>query len=211
MEAPEKFTEQAQGHDKVAIILDDLSYVMGAVGGRSQSKSKSFFMLIRHALRDRNTGQTPKVLLIVIAHFNTAVPPIFKNSNVWIFSKPTMLEYDQMVKLVGRKQEAKDDLERMFSAIVNIQAKAMSERDIRLNIAGHKYSFHWGSKGDPGDGRLMLLIVNSKAMIYNSQNVYCEACKDIGFAVQVRKDDYKTNRPSEDKSEKQKSDEAGTQ
>jgi len=207
--APVTIEREVVGHNKVCIVLDDLSYVMNAISAKTGSKIKNFAMLIRHFLKQANGGKEVNVMLIVIAHFNTAVPPVFKNANVWLFSQPTMLEYDTMVKLVGRKQEARDGLEKKFSTITKIQEMAGKNKELMLNILGHKYSFKWGDKTDPGDGRLMLILANSKPQIYNSKDVYCEVCKHIGFGVQIDRANYQMNNPSQD--DAAKAEERGTQ
>ena len=189
IEAPEEFVKQAGGHDKVCVILDDLSYVMSATSAKTQSKIKSFFALIRHFLK-------AKIFVIVIAHFTTAVPPIFKNSNVWIFSKPTTMEYDAMVKIVGRGQKIRENLEKMFNAVRKIQDNAMKNKDVMIRVAGRPYKFRWGDKTDPGDGRLMLMLLNGEPLLYQSHNISCPMCENIGFKVNINKDDYTTARPA---------------
>lgn len=207
--APTTIARDVVGHNKVCIILDDLSYIMNAISAKSGSKIKSFAMLIRHYLKQANGGKEVNVMVIVIAHFTTAVPPVFKNSNVWLFSHPTMLEYDNMLKLVGRKQEARESLERIFASVINIQEKAGKKKDIILNMKGKKYTFRWGDKTDPGDGRLMLIMFNGTPKIYNSKNTFCPECQHIGFGVQVHEADYQMNRPSEE--DAMQSEKRGTQ
>lgn len=203
IDAPTKFIDQAKltGAKKICVVLDDLSYVMSATSSKTQSKIKSFFALIRHALQ-------AKVFVIVIAHFTTAVPPIFKNSNVWIFSNPTTQEYDAMVKVVGRRDTQRAKLETMFQSVCKIQEAANVNADIDFKVDGKNYRFRWGSKEDPGDGRLMLTLLNGEPLIYNSKNVSCPQCVGIGFGVNVRAEDYVSKRPAdEDKDEDDKEDE----
>lgn len=204
MEAPDTFSREAVGFDKVCIILDDLSYVLGAVSGKAQSKSKSFFGLIRHFLTQANNGKPVKVMVIVIAHFTTAIPPMFKNTNVWVFSKPTTLEYDAMIKVVGRNQNSRDQLDKIFNAVMKIQALANKNKDLVLTFQDSKYSFRWGSKEDPGNGRLVMLILNGKPMIYNSHNEYCKICEHVGFGVRVQSQDYQMARPADNPREEGK-------
>jgi hypothetical protein len=197
-EAPSKLAKGVVGHNKVAIILDDLSYIMNAISAKSGSKIKNFAMLIRHFLKQANNGQDVNVLLIVIAHFNTAVPPIFKNTNLYIFTRPTAIEYEYMMKLVGRKEEMKNKLEKTYSSLLSIQNQAGKNKNLTLTFQGNKYPFKWGDKTDAGDGRLMLMIFNNKPSIYQSQNNYCDKCKHIGFGVQINQANYQTNNPSQD-------------
>jgi energy-coupling factor transporter ATP-binding protein EcfA2 len=197
-EAPSKLAKGVIGHTKVAIIFDDLSYVMNAISAKAGSKIKNFAMLIRHFLMQANGGTPVNILLIIIAHFNTAVPPVFKNSNLWIFTRPTMLEYDFMLKYVGRKQETKEALERIYNSLSVIQARAGKNKNLMLTFQGTNYPFKWGDKTDPGDGRLMLMILDSKPMIYQSQNVFCDKCKHIGFGVKIDQANYETKNPKQE-------------
>jgi len=199
IDAPTKFVDQAKalGSTKICVVLDDLSYVMSATSAKTQSKIKSFFALIRHALQ-------AKVFIIVISHFTTAVPPIFKNSNVWIFSKPTTQEYDGMIKIVGRRETQRAKLETMFQSVNRLQEEANKNPEVHFKMDGKPYVFRWGSKEDPGDGRLMLAIFDGEPQIYNSKNVSCPQCVGIGFGVKVRTEDYKSKRPSEEDEEDDK-------
>jgi hypothetical protein len=192
IDAPEKFVREAEGADKVCIILDDMSYIMSATSSRTQSKIKSFFALIRHALK-------AKIFVIVISHFTTAVPPIFKNSNVWIYSHPTTQEYDGMVKIIGTDKKAKQGLHRMFKSVMDIQAAAQRNHVIPLNLGGRDYSFVWGDKSNSGDGRLMLMLMDGEALVYNSTDTYCDVCKGIGFGVKLNMEDYLSKRPGKEK------------
>jgi hypothetical protein len=210
--APQTFVKDVIGCPKVCIILDDLSYVLGAMSGKAQSKIKNFFMLIRHALKQANGGNPVNVMLIVISHFTTAVPPVFKNSNVWIFSKPTTLEYDNMVKVIGRNQQRREELDKMFQSVVKFHGDVNKSpnKTIILKINGAEYKFKWGDKTDPADGRLMLALIDGKPMVYNSKSVFCDECKHIGFNVKVDEADYQNLRPvSEDEAKQAK--EGGTQ
>lgn len=192
VESPDKVTREAKGFRKICLVLDDASYAITTVSSRSQNKLKSFFGLIRHAL------EGAQVLVIVNIHVTTGVPPIFKNSGVWIFSKPTALEYDACLKIGGRNKKSRDALEKMFQSIVSIQAASTKSKDIPLTLYGRNYNFRWGSKDDPGDGRLMLLLLNGEPLVYNSTNTFCEECKHVAFSVKVRAEDYITKRPSEE-------------
>jgi hypothetical protein len=178
LDAPKDFIEQGRGFEKICIVLDDMSYALNAVAGKDASAFKNFFSLIRHALKAR-------VFVIVIAHFTTAVPPIFKNSNVWIFSAPTTQEYDWMMKIVGRKQTSQRRLQQMFQGVTDMQAAAKDNNMLEFDMYGNSYKFQWGVKGNPGDGRLMLLLQNGTPKIYNSKYVSCEKCKHIGVGVEV--------------------------
>jgi hypothetical protein len=179
------------GKDKACVILDDLSYVMNAVSAKEASKLKSIFTLIRHVLTDANTEQTTKVFLIVNAHFSTAVPPVFKNTNVWIFTKPTSLEQEAMSKIIGRNKKRREELETLFRNVSDIQLKAFKRPEIILNLQKERYSYRWGTKTDPGDGRMMLILFEGRPMVYNSHNTFCDICKHVASPVKVDLDQYR--------------------
>lgn len=201
LEAPDKIYKDAMGNKRVCIVIDDASYVLSSASGKTQSKIKNWYAMIRHALKD-SEGNSAQIMVIVIAHFTTAVPPIFKNSNVWIFSKPTSQEYEAMVKVVGRGENSKLALETTFNAVREIQEAATKYREVYLNIKGTKFKFTWGDKHDPGDGRLLLLLNNGQPMIYNSKIQQCPECEFIGKETTFNQEDYQTKRPrDEDKSD----------
>jgi len=211
--APQKFVQEVIGASKVCIILDDLSYILGAMSGKQQSKIKNFFMLIRHVLKQANNGVPVNVLLIVISHFTTAVPPVFKNSDAWIFSQPTHLEYDNMVRIVGRTLKNRELLEKRFNLCHSIQDELAqsSTRTIEITLRGNqRYNFKWGDKNNIGDGRLMLAILNGTSFIYNSRSQYCDLCKHVGFSVKVDASNYENLRPVSD-DEAKDAKEIGTQ
>lgn len=196
--APSKLKEQAEGAKKVAIVVDDVSYILGATSSRTQSKVKNFFGMIRHALGGA------QVLLIFITHVQSALPPILRNSNVWLFTAPTTLEYDTLVRLVGRGKEARESLQKTFERLTEIQSTAKKEKDVTLTFKGQKYNFRWGDRHDKGHGRLMLLVLNGEVMFYNSEDEHCPECQNIAFNVTIRPEDYTTKRPSEENEDETK-------
>lgn len=178
IDAPMAFIDKGKGHDKVCIIIDDVSYALGATSQKSQAKVKNFFSLIRHALKAR-------IFVIVITHITTGVPPVFKNSNTWIFSAPTTQENDAMVKIVGRKKQLRDQLQQMFDAVKEIRAAVSQSEVIEFTMYGQPFKFHWDV-----DGRISLIIKNGEATMYHSKKVECNQCRFIGENVQVKERHY---------------------
>lgn len=70
------------GLENLILILDDLSYVVGAMGRKESSLFKNLISTIRHVFRG-------KVLLIAIAHVPKGLPPILRNSDLWVFQSIT--------------------------------------------------------------------------------------------------------------------------
>ena len=156
IDAPKRSLQDVKGAKKVYIVLDDIPYVLSATSPKTQNKTKNFFGLIRHA------PEIAQVLLIVICHFTTALPPRFKNANLLIFSKP----------VVEFNRKNKEQLDRVFQSIVGIQTAPLKPRNIPLYIYCRSYLFHWGSGKDKVYSRLMLLIMGGQALVYRSTNNY---------------------------------------
>lgn len=203
-EAPSRFVQGVIG-DKVMIILDDASYVLSSMSPKAQSKLKGWMTLIRHNLTQANGGRPVKVLMVIISHWLSAVPPSLRNSSVWLFPKPTTMETDSYVRIIGRSNEGRQALESIFNSVLKVQADANKNKNLMLRAGGQEYPFKWGDKTDPGNGRLVMGIVNGKPLIYQAENVYCNDCAHIGQNVKINQADYQTNRPSEEKEYKKDS------
>lgn len=169
LDMPVTVVAQAQGSKRVLIILDDMSYALASIGNKQASKFKNWITQIRHALK------TEQVFLIVIGHFTTAVPPVMKNSNIWIFPAPTTQEQDAMIKVVGRSQKNRRLFEIIFNAVRQIQSIAKPHTTLEIQIQGRPRDFTWDD-----DGRLGLLIKNGESLIFHSKQNYCEKCALIG-------------------------------
>ena len=68
--------------DDLILILDDISYVFGAMGRKESSLLKNLIATIRHVFQGR-------VVLIVITHVEKGIPPILRNSNMWVYQSIT--------------------------------------------------------------------------------------------------------------------------
>lgn len=177
-DAPLEWREKARGARKVCIFIDDMSYTVSATSQKMQSKIKRFMTMLRHALR--TSYENPQIFLIVAAHFVTAVPPVLKNTNYWIFPNPKNLEYDTMQKLVGKKPQSRQQLEKVFGLVKEIWEVASPGADVSFNAYGHVHPFFWDV-----DGRLSLLLKSDGALMYHSRTVDCDECEKIGKDVHV--------------------------
>lgn len=183
LDAPITFAKEADGAKFVTLILDDMSYMLASQPTKIQSKMKNFFTKIRHAMKAH-------IFMIVISHFTTGVPPLLKNSNVWIFTSPTTQEYDMMVKIVGRKQELRNDLQKTFELVKDVQQIAAVDKNLVISANNQEWRFKWGDKEDPADGRLMLLLKYGESWLYNARIINCPDCRKIGVDVNVDAGDY---------------------
>lgn len=171
--APARFKAEAEGAERVCIVFDDLSYILSTLTGKRQADIKSYFAVIRHDIH-------AKILCIINSHFQTAIPPIFRNSNQWVFSKPSMIEFDTMLKVSGRSAKQKAALDSMFQNIVAIQEQGSEKGVVKFKYDKRLYQFKWNE-----EGRLMMLISNGNPFIYRSQSVTCPGCEIIGKKVAV--------------------------
>ena len=184
LEAPERLVAEAGESKKIFVVIDDASYVFNSVAGVQANRVKQFFGIIRHALAGA------QVCLAVITHVQAGVPPILRNSNAWLFSAPTLQEFDTMGKLTGKNDAAKEAFGAVFNSVTKIQAMAAKSRDLNLTFGKYTYPFKWGTKDDKGDGRLMIAIIAGKAHVYRSQEEYCDECKAIGNSVKFNPANY---------------------
>lgn len=189
LDAPEKLVAEAGNSKKIFVVIDDASYVFNSVSGRAASKLKQFFGIIRHALGGA------QVCLAIITHVSSGIPPILRNSNVWIFSQPTLQEFDTLSKLTGKSEKARENLQKVFNSVTKIQAEATKNRYLTLTFGGKRYAFRWGVKGDPGSGRLMIAVLSGKAHIYHSVEEYCPECEHIGYDVKFNPANYINKKP----------------
>lgn len=188
--APARFKAEAEGAERVCIVFDDLSYILSTLTGKRQADIKSYFAVIRHDIH-------AKIFCIINSHFQTAIPPIFRNSNQWIFTKPSMIEYDTMLKVTGRSQKQKAAVDSIFQNIVAVQEEGSENGVVRFKYDKRLYKFKWNV-----EGRLMMLISNGNPYIYRSQSMTCPGCEIIGKKVAVDTAKFE-KRESEEKEEKE--------
>lgn len=197
MEMPEKLVEQAGDAKRVFVAIDDASYVFNSVSGVAASRAKQFIGIVRHAL------QGAQVCLAPITHVTAGIPPILRNSNAFIFSAPTLQEYDTISKLTGKNDAAREALNSVFNSVTKIQAMAAKNPDLTLTFGKHQYSFLWGTKHRKGDGRIMLSVISGKPYVYRSVEEYCNECKHVGYAVKYNQANYMSKKQAAEKVEGQ--------
>lgn len=188
LDAPVAMQSKVKGHRKICVMLDDMSYAVSTMSQKMQNKIKNFITLIRHAMETETVN--PEIFFMVSAHFKTAVPPVLKNTNYWIFTAPKNQEQDIMLKLVGRKEQKRKQMQDMFDAVTQLQAAAAPGKVLKFTMYGKLFEFKWGDKDDPGDGRLHLIIKNGDALFYNSKRIDCPQCNKIGEKTRIKPEHY---------------------
>lgn len=189
LDMPATAVEKAGGALKLVVILDDISYTLGAISNQEASKLKNWVALIRHALKRTVEGEVkyPEIFIIIIGHFTTSVPPMLRNTSFWLFPAPTTQEQDAMVKIIGRQQKARRRLQTVVDALKAITDIAKPGETLEIDIYGngHPIDFTWDV-----DGRLQLLLKSGDAMIFHSKQNYCSECAKIGKDVKVDPSNY---------------------
>jgi hypothetical protein len=169
-DAPEILQRESQGFDKVCVVFDDLSFILSTLTGRSSSTAKAYVGLIRHKIKAR-------VFMITNVHVVSGIPPIFRNSTYWIFTKPTMQEFDVISRLCGKRM--KEQLENLHTSIMTLhQAAEKSSKLPPFVYKKFRENFVWNK-----DGRLMLLVSNGIPQLYKATEEHCSDCEFIGSRV----------------------------
>lgn len=153
------------GTKKICIVVDDASWVLSSVSNKASAKNRNWWTRVRHEFGGA------EVLVIWLIHQLQAIPPLLRNSNCFIMSAPTQVEYDSCLKLTGKDKNDKNRFDKLFNSVRKIQAEGLKKKDITLTLAGKKFPFRWAFKGDTSaSGRIMLSIVNNQAYYYLSEN-----------------------------------------
>ena len=169
-DAPEILARESQGYDKVCVVFDDLSFILSTLGGKASSQAKAYVGLIRHKVKAR-------VFMITNVHVVSGIPPIFRNSTYWIFTKPTMQEYDVIARLCGKRQ--KDEVDNIHTSLMKLhQCAEKSPKLPQFVYKKHRENFTWNQ-----DGRLMLLVSNGIPLLYKATEEHCVNCEFIGTKV----------------------------
>jgi hypothetical protein len=175
---------EAKGSKKVAILFDDMSYVMNMMSGKTQGATKSFIGKIRHYFK-------AKLFVIYNVHVFTGIPPIFRNTSEWIFSKPSMLEYETIMALSSKEAQEVEYAETMIRNVMDLQEVLRLRGEVTFKYNDNPYHFTLGTDEDhPNDGRLMLLMSNGTPYFYRAQLVNNKELKsyDMGRDVKVNTD-----------------------
>ena len=131
--------------------------------------------MLRHAAN-------AKIFLIVVAHFSSGVPPVLRStSGCYFFTSPTAIEMPFLKVLAGTDKGNKNKLAEMFSAAQTLRNQAQTNPNLLFDWRGHPYQFKWGTKEDPGDGRLSLCMHAGESILYQTRNIVnCPECSYIG-------------------------------
>ena len=158
---------------RIAIVIEDASYALMGADAKTQAKVKTFFSTIRHQLEESS------VILIFIIHTMQAIPPVLRNTNSWIFAKPTFQERAVMGDLIGKSKNKQQELENTFNFVLTIrQAQKEAPTQYYSDSRGHE----WKHTLDV-DGRMMLMCLEGEAKVYNAKNEFCKKCEFIGLGV----------------------------
>lgn len=147
---------------KNCLILDDLSYYNDAQSRKQQALTKNVVSRFRHIFKG-------KMFCIYVTHRLHAAPPILRNSGSWIFSNMQSADRDDAREIIGKNKESKDRLEAVYNFISKVAIEGPRDKVIHFNLYGNDFTFHWGRKDDPGDGRLMAGYHAGELGIFNSQ------------------------------------------
>ncbi|MEM4275137.1 MAG: ATP-binding protein [Candidatus Nitrosocaldaceae archaeon] len=75
------------------VVIDDASYFFSSPT-KSTQRSKRDYTLIRHIFEDK------KVLVMIVGHLLTAVPPILRASNISLYTTPPISYAQELSKLI---------------------------------------------------------------------------------------------------------------
>lgn len=149
---------------KNCLIIDDLSYSLDMQPRKVQALIKNLVSRFRHVFG----GQ---LLVIYITHRLHAAPPMLRNSGTWIFSAMQAADRDDAREIIGKSKEMKDRLEALYYFISKVMIDGPKHRTIKFVLGDHEMSFKWGTKEDPGDGRLMACFHSGRLNVFCSKKV----------------------------------------
>lgn len=153
-------TEDASA--KNCLVLDDLSYGLATESAKKQAAIKNAVARFRHIFH----GQ---IFVIYITHRLHAAPPMLRNSGSWIFSSMQSADRDDARDIIGKNKQMRETLDQMYTFIARVSNEGPRDKNIHYELGGKKYSFKWGVKDDPGDGRLLLSYHAGKLQIFISK------------------------------------------
>jgi len=154
------------GSPKVCFVLDDMSYSTGMISSKKAAAFKHFVGDIRHVFEDIHGSI--KIFMIYISHRYHSVPPMLRTSASWVFSSMLPEDRADALKLIPKQKEELEKLDRLYSFLYTVSTNG--PKDVTLNLEnsnGTPFTFKWGRKEDPGDGRLMLIFHAGVMRLYN--------------------------------------------
>ncbi len=91
-----KTSDNYDNVDNVILVLDDLSYLLSTLSNKEASEFKNFIGLIRHRFNKR-------VLLIMISHITSGLPPLLRNSNYIVYQSLSLEDLHYLSKTIQKK------------------------------------------------------------------------------------------------------------
>jgi len=158
------------GSPKVCFVLDDMSYSTGMISSKKAAAFKHFVGDIRHVFEP--IYGTIKIFMIYISHRYHSVPPMLRTSASWVFASMLPEDRADALKLIPKQKEELEKLDRFYSFLYEVSTKG--PRDVTLNLEdsnGNPFTFKWGRKEDPGDGRLMLVFHAGVMRLFNPKKI----------------------------------------
>lgn len=160
------------GNEKICFVFDDMSYSTGMLSAKKQSVWKNFIGDIRHQFENvLGQGIKPKIFLILISHRYHSVPPIMRNSMSWVFSSMNSEDRQDAQKLIPKNKEELEKLDKLYKFFLSVSSigpqLAKEGIPLRFKFGGKEIDFLWGTKANPGDGRLMIVYHKGEMKLFN--------------------------------------------
>lgn len=157
---------------RLCIVLDDMSYSSNMLSGKKSAGWKHFIADIRHVFENvLGDGIKPKILMIYISHRYHSVPPMLRTSASWIFA--SMLNEDRYdaQKLIPKNNEERQRLDEIYTFLSDITVLGPKYKVLPLSDNENEGKFTWGTKEEPGDGRLMMIYHSGHMRIFNPRKI----------------------------------------
>lgn len=164
----------------VCFVLDDMSYTNDALSKKQSALFKNFIADIRHVFEEL-LGSI-EIFMIYNSHRLHSLPPMLRNSGTWIFTSMQSADREDMIKLISRRKEMREKLDTIYTFISQVSIDGPKYGKLQFNFGGNKTDFVWGTKENPGDGRLMVS--------YHAGDIKVFAAKIVENMIKVDSDEY---------------------
>ena len=164
------------GNSKLCLVLDDMSYSTGTISAKKAAIWKNFVGDIRHQFENViENDSKPYIFLILLSHRYHSVPPIMRNSMSWIFASMNSEDRRDAQNLIPKNKEELEKLDKLYKFFLSVSSegpqKAKEGKPIRLTLGRKEFDFLWGTKTNPGNGRLMIIYHKGEMKIYNPRKI----------------------------------------
>lgn len=161
------------GNHKICFIMDDMSYSTGGMKARKAADFKHFIADIRHVFEKALSlkENTLEIFMIYNSHRLHSLPPMLRNSGSWIFAAMQAADREDALDLIPKQKTARDRLDALYSFIGKVSVLGPKHHNLNLNFGANTLNFVWGTKDDPGDGRLMVSYHAGEIRIFNSKKI----------------------------------------